>query len=232
MDERVVYESPTAHVIARGDVSSGTVIVTFFTYATKESSLVGAPGFGSKLFADLGMPALHFVNRQNHWWQVPDLLEVLDAGYREIAGAKRRIGYGASMGGYAALRFSSYLGFDETLCFSPQFSIDGRRVPWEKRWRMQAEKLDFSMESMTVSRCAIHHIAFDPRTRDRRHVEAIVRKNPGAHFDLHPLECGGHFVIGELQSTGILRPIIVSMRTGRVDCSSLSTHPARAVPVV
>lgn len=219
MIRQEIYRSESARVVSVGRPEGKVCCATFFTYATDEASLSTVKGFGEDILARIGIPAVHFINLKNHWWQINDLSECLQAGAEVLGLANRRIGYGASMGGYAALRFSKALSLDESLVFSPKYSIDRDRVPFEKRWASQASQLDFSSESMDVNESSTHHIVFDPRCDDAAHVDLVVADNPGADIRLHPVHEGDHFVIGDFQARGILSNLLkafqigVSMRT-------------------
>jgi hypothetical protein len=124
LNRNVLYESDFARVIAVGEPSGKTACVTFYTLVEDESKLRGAAGFGEAMLKENGIPAIHFINLQNHWWQIPDLASAIDIANKWLASSTSRVGYGASMGGYAALNFSERLRLDKVLSFSPQYSID------------------------------------------------------------------------------------------------------------
>lgn len=225
MTRETVYQSDTAKVIAVGDFSHPLSCVTFFTFASDESTLPEVKGFGEDILLRLGIPSVHFINLKNHWWQIPDLDECLFAGFQLIEHSKVRVGYGSSMGAYAVLRFSKRLNLDVNLCFSPQFSVNPELVPFEKRWRNQAQALDFSNESMELRTEGKHHIIYDPRCDDVIHVDMIVKTNPSANIHLHPVLAGEHFVIREYQRLGLLTDILKSLQRGDIDDSLIRSHP-------
>lgn len=224
MKREELYGSDTAKVVLVGEPKDSVCCVTFFTYASKEDTLKNVEGFGESILSKLGIPALHFINKKNHWWQIDDLESCLEAGRKALQPSKIRIGYGSSMGAYGILRFSNELNLDETLAFSPQFSINRKIVPWEKRWKHQADILNFESESMNLSALTNHNIVFDPRSVDALHVEMIKQENPQAHITLHQIAAGDHFLIREVQRSGLLSDLIASMKSGTVDYSILKKH--------
>jgi hypothetical protein len=225
MERKVVYHSTTAKVVIVGDPAGRPCCITFFTFSTNEAHLHLVHGFGEAALIKARVPAIHFINLQNHWWNIPDLSACLAAAAPYVSSASRRIGYGASMGGYAALRFSNALNMDEVLAFSPQFSIDRVKVPFEHRWEQHAALLDFSAEGMEISQSARHHIVFDPRSIDLNHAGLIVDANPDADITLHKVNAGDHFVIKEYQDAWLLPRILRGIGEGRVDEALLRAHP-------
>ncbi|NPD17557.1 hypothetical protein HOY34_20440 [Xinfangfangia sp. D13-10-4-6] len=224
-ERREIYRSANARVIVTGQPVGKTCCVTFFTYASDESTLPLVNGFGEEILTRLALPAVHIINLKNHWWQIPDLQDCLQAAQEASSAATRRIGYGSSMGAYAVLRFSEALAIDESLCFSPQFSISRKLVPFETRWSKEARSLDFSQESMKIRQQGIHHIIYDPGCDDRQHVELIRAHNPDANLVLHEVSAGGHFVIRDYQSKGHLTRLVSGFRAGHVDPQLIVAHP-------
>ncbi len=68
--------------------------------------------------------ALGFVNATSNWFPRTSMIAAAAACRPVIASYEKSVTYGASMGAYAALRYSRLLGVDAAVGFSPQFSID------------------------------------------------------------------------------------------------------------
>lgn len=140
-------------------------------------------GFGEVYLEKKGVSAIHFISKANHWWQTPEPLEAIaklrTAGL--IPSDRRLILYGSSMGGYAALIYSRLLKPDQIIIFSPQYSIDAAKVPFEPRWRNYAAQLSFDHDDMPAGLDADVpvKVIFDPFFRpDARHVDLIETLRP------------------------------------------------------
>ena len=58
------------------------------------------------------------------------------------------------MGAYAAAICSEAVGADAVIAISPQVSIDGAKVPWERRWREEADSIGaFRRDEMMARSC-------------------------------------------------------------------------------
>lgn len=231
MQRRILYDSPTALVVAVGDPTDAGVCVTFRPFFGRDDNPDTAEeGFGEPLLMNFEVPAVHFINRQNHWWLIPDLEACLDAVRPVVARATRRTGYGASLGAYAALRFSRLLDLDEVLAFSPQYSIDPVKVPFETRWPDEAAQLDFRGEDMKIRAGCRVHVVLDPRSVDGQHLALIRAANPGAVIVAHEIPDGGHRVIRSFAAGGYLRKVLRSLRHGPLDVEPLRAHPGYSQP--
>jgi S-formylglutathione hydrolase FrmB len=188
----------------------------FYTLAEDESKLRGVAGFGEAMLKENGIPAIHFINLQNHWWQIPDLASAIDIANKWLASSTSRVGYGASMGGYAALNFSERLRLDKVLSFSPQYSIDKKKVPWETRWQNEADKLTFTDDDLVVAENCTTHIIYDPNIRDGKHVDLISLTGKTI---LHRVEGAGHKAIEAFSKADLLKPLVLSVLQGDLDVS-------------
>lgn len=109
----------------------------------------------------------------NDWYQndgIGDILDHID----HLAGARRRIGYGASMGGYAAINYSRRLRIDHVIASSPQYSIDPAKAPFEKRYLKEAVGLKFETDDMESCNRVGGIIIYDPFDKvDKFHIAKI-----------------------------------------------------------
>lgn len=229
MKREVIYESDTARVVSVGNLV-GAVTVTFYTLATDEQTLQNVIGFGEAALKKAGVPALHFINLQNHWWQIDDVNEIISVGRMALCNSTRKIGYGASMGAYAALRFSDSLALDEIVAFSPQYSIDSRKVPWESRWRAEAGRLSFDSESMKIREACVCHMIYDPEFPDAKHVAMIESENEGVHFRHYHAHGTGHFPIRQMQASGELWKVLSGFSSGCVDADAIRRGLSAIIP--
>lgn len=158
---------------------------------------VGAPGSFDEPgpvmgFVTRSFAHLHIQSRENDWF-INDETAALEAAlsrfverYDEVAAM------GFSMGGYGALRFARALRIDRLLAISPQVSIDPEVVPFDRRYREEADGWDGALGTLegrgTQMRGAV---LVDPFKRmDVEHGRMICALFP--RLTLVMLPCGGH----------------------------------------
>lgn len=90
-----------------------------------------------------GYDALFFVAKQNHWFNLTNLSQVILAA-RGVLDKYRIVNLlGASLGGHAAIRLSSRLSATSVIAISPQFCIRPKLVgDYETRWQGEAKDID------------------------------------------------------------------------------------------
>lgn len=176
-----VFEGRDIRVVARLlDTRRKDLVVTFTGRAANPPV---EKGFGEVYLAKKGISAIHFISKANHWWQTPEPLEAIERLKRDgfLPDDRRLVLYGSSMGGYAALIYSRILKPDQVIIFSPQYSIDANKVPFEKRWRNYAAKVRFDHDDM-VAGLDVNvpvKVIFDPFFEpDARHVGLIEAVRP------------------------------------------------------
>jgi hypothetical protein len=217
----IIYEGRDIRVVARlFEEDKSNLVVTF-------TGRAAAPpvekGFGETYLIKRRASAIHFISKDNHWWQTPEPMEaVAELQRRGWAGADRRITlYGSSMGGYAALMLSGLIKPRRLVLFSPQFSIDPKRVPFEKRWRAYAAKLSFDYDDMaaTVDREAEVKVVYDPFFKpDRQHVELIEGIRPVDHVHIR---FAGHNTARALGELGIITQVMDGLLFGDLHAREL-----------
>ena len=199
-----VYRSDNLCVRAIPGLDRRRWFITF-DHVSHDHSLDRA-GFGEAYFRARGISILTVLGRGNHWYQYPDTLRALEAVRVELAGARQRIVYGTSMGAYAALRFAERVDATACLAISPQYSVDPRKAPFERRWIDLSRSIQWRDELDGPIRSRIAPIlVFDPRSDDARHAHLIasdIRVMPVA------IAHGGHPVTTYLNSAGLLEGLI------------------------
>lgn len=89
---------------------------------------MGKPGrrtfWGQAATEKLGINCIGLVPKHPHWYPVTDFEQILESIRPIVERFSEIICYGFSMGGYAALKFSTKLKAKHVLAFSPQASID------------------------------------------------------------------------------------------------------------
>jgi len=175
-----LFEGRDIRVVSRLVESHRNELVITFTGRSANPPV--EKGFGEVYLAKKGISAIHFISKANHWWQTPEPLEAIEKLKRDGLLADRRlILYGSSMGGYAALIYSRVLKPENIILFSPQYSIDARKVPFERRWRNYAAQVKFDHDDMAAGfdADASVKVIFDPFFKpDARHVDLIETLRP------------------------------------------------------
>nr|WP_281493851.1 alpha/beta fold hydrolase [Ancylobacter koreensis] len=191
---------------ARDDV----VFVTFESLQLERAPV--RPGYGETFLQKRGYTGYHFLSAANCWYQYPEMPEALAVVRADIAAGARVITYGVSMGAYAAYRFSAPLAADAVIAFSPQWSMDPRRVWWERRWRSEGSARMWDRQLPCAK--AAKYVFYDPLNQDRRHIRNLQREAP---LDLVRLYFGGHHSPLVVQECGLLESVVLDIAENRFD---------------
>jgi hypothetical protein len=141
---------------------------------------------------DAGLAHLHIQTRWNDWFLNAET-PALETALRNLRArflTARALGF--SMGGYAALRFSSALRLNQALVISPQYTLDPHLVPEEDRYP-EARTFDpIAGDLKTHARPDLNGVVvFDPFYRlDHLHARLIAQALPGVAMAKLPF--GGH----------------------------------------
>jgi hypothetical protein len=191
--------------------------VICFEYWKPQPSLAGefsAEGF----FRHRNTNAIGILAAENDWFQHDEIRQVL-AAIRDATQGFDLVGYGGSMGGYAAINFADLLRLRSLIAVCPQYSIDAARAPYEPRWRQEAARIaetgGFAHDRINqVPRLARGWLIFDPGCVDARHVADIQR-----HHALAELKnrLGGHEQMLMLQQADLYTGMLLDMLEDRFD---------------
>lgn len=171
-----------------------------------------------------GLAHLHVQTRRNDWFLNAETtaLEAALARLRDRFRTARALGF--SMGGYAALRFSSTLRLNQVLLVSPQVSLDPAVVPTEDRYP-EAVGYDPVLGDLTrhCRRDLVGVIVLDPfYALDLTHARLIASLAPG--LAIARLGFGGHpgsAAIGHVGGFRHLQQLSFSPRTRAGDVVQL-----------
>lgn len=200
----------SANLLVRRVGAGGRLcFVTFGSY-TNDATL-DRSGFAEEFLRGEGIDAIHVINRDNLWYQYPEIEGALRAVRSATAPYDRVITYGSSMGGYAALRFGRMCRADTAIAVSPQFSLDPRVVPFEDRWQADVARITFNERAYVPM--ARQYIFYDPRmVPDRAHFEAFVAAGGDPVGVAIPY--AGHPVGPIMLETGVLKEAIRAIANG------------------
>lgn len=162
-------------------------------------------GFAQNLLSRRGVSTLYFISRWNHWWLSPEMAPQIEEIRSMLTkrGFHKRVGYGASMGGFGTALHAKALNLDTAVLIAPQYSIDAQKVPFEARWRPEATKLDFSFDKIetALSPQVRYVVILDEASADRPHADLYA-----AHVPIERINIigGGHTPGIMLRETGQL----------------------------
>lgn len=212
MSEEELFRSDTLRVRrvrGAGLRIPATCFVTFGSYTVDYD--LERQGFGEDFLRDEGLDAIHVVNRDNQWYQYPELPDALAVVAAAIAAVPRVFTYGSSMGGYAALRFARAVGARTAIAISPQYSLDPRVVPFETRWQADLARITFREREYQPPARQI--IFYDPRLRiDDQHFRLFEAQ--GRETVAVGVPHAGHPVGPLLAETGALQDAIRAIVAG------------------
>ncbi len=127
--------------------------------------------------AVLGYSVIDFVATAPNWFPADDMMALLQTVRQYLEGFARRITFGFSQGGYGALKYSTVLGANVSIAFSPQFSIDPRVVKGDRFGHLFRSDINIGMSLRPQECICPSYVFFDPFDKiDRRHVEFISRE--------------------------------------------------------
>lgn len=152
-------------------IPSGTIdrlVVTFASW--DETPEKERPGFAEEFLIRRGISAVHITCSGNNWYQYPEMDTAMEAAARARISFERCYTYGLSMGGYAAIRFSSAVAAEMAITIAPQFAIDPNQPPFDTRWSKDAARIRFIHgDPWTNVRAQVVAI-YDNRGVDLRHI--------------------------------------------------------------
>jgi tetratricopeptide (TPR) repeat protein len=214
----VLFSGKDIEVFSCEDFATDESLVITFT---SRSDLPHKSGFGEKFFQKNQQPAIHFVSKRNHWWQVEELMDAIEQVAPRTSRYKNVCSYGSSMGGYGALLCSGVLGVNTVIAGSPQFAINNRLVPWPPRWERDTQGVVelYQMEDY-CSKDAKLICVYDPfEELDRLHVRELSKHRMIHHLPTH---FSGHSAILYLQRLGLLNRLVIKAFTNKLELTTLA----------
>lgn len=214
IDKKVLYRSDTL-LVRQVDAGAGqNWVITFDHHSIGEG--FDRPGFGEEFLLANEISAIHVLGRGNDWYQYPDAFDAMTAVCVATAGVARRITYGSSMGGYAAVRFADAVGADGVLALSPQFSLNPARAHWDDRWLQDSQRVRWIDAIDGRIQCRARPVLlYDPHVAlDLEHVSRIAAETPST---LLPIPYSGHPATTFLGEVSLLRPALEAVLQDRFD---------------
>lgn len=113
----------------------GSANYTLVTFADLTMRPGGGCFYARDVAEKMDIPTIGFVAKRENWYPVASVdAAATSPAFRAALPATRTVGYGYSMGGYAALKHGRRLGLTGVLAVAPQCTIDPRDPPWDARY--------------------------------------------------------------------------------------------------
>jgi tetratricopeptide (TPR) repeat protein len=190
--------------------------ITFTPFSIGGGATLEGAGYATDFMLHHGFDVVAIKSARNVWYQNLSH-EILKSINRFIGDSginySKRVAYGSSMGGYAAIQFSRALNIDVVLALSPQFEIDGAD---DKRWANAAAKITFAhrINQDTLSNQCKYFVAYDPNTADELHVQKLRRFLPPSQLIEIKTPFSGHPSAYFLAETHILHGLVLDAFRG------------------
>ncbi|MHB1112570.1 MAG: tetratricopeptide repeat protein [Acidovorax defluvii] len=187
---------------------SDRLIITFTERGNRSLDI---DGFGVKFLNGLGFSVIAVKTNTDLWYEnlSSSNLDQINKYINQLGGNFQfRIGYGSSMGGYAAMRFSKYLRLTHVIAISPLYDI---KSDFDKRWANDAKFMDASVDMMK-SEFLSHHCEYfiitDTKSPDNEHLLKYKRITTPNKLTIVPTPYSGHPSGYMLSDIGALKPLV------------------------
>ena len=205
MDKQIIFEDEHIRAIfLQGD--SNTLVLSFGDLITRASGLsINA----EKSLIKYQYNVIGVMPKQKSWFPQASMIELAKAISPILEGFKNIVGYGGSMGGYAAIKYSNLLNMNRVIAFVPQYSIDPEHVE-DRRYAEFFDAIankDMQIQPQDVDAAREYVIVYDPYfSIDREHYLKIKELLPSLHT-IH-LPFTGHEALSVLASSSLLHDFI------------------------
>ena len=205
MDKQIIFEDEHIRVIfLKG--SSDTLVISFGDLISRAK---GMTINAEKSLIKYQYNVIGIMPKQKSWFPKSSMLQMQQHVQPILKQFNEIVGYGGSMGGYAAIKYSCLLNMQKIVAFVPQYSIDPEVVE-DRRYteffdasihqnmQIQANEVDDKREYIIV---------YDPYfANDKEHFLKIKPLLPNLHV-IH-LPFTGHEALAVLASSQLLHDFV------------------------
>ena len=205
MDKQIIFEDDHIRAIyLQGD--SDTLVLSFGDLITRAKGLsINA----EKSLMKYDYAVVGIMPKQKSWFPASSMSALLEQLQPILNQYKNIVGYGGSMGGYAAIKYARSLRMNRVVAMVPQYSIDPAEVEDKRYTDFYDTELNEDMRIQTqdiVADCE-YIIVYDPYfENDKEHYLKIKPLIPQLHT-LH-LPYTGHDAIAVLANSALLHDFI------------------------
>jgi len=197
------------------------------TFTPSNNKQLDGTGFGGDFLLKSGFDVLAFKSSVDGWFQeVPaELFSAINAFVAD-RGHERRVGYGSSMGGFAAIAFSGRLKLDTVLACSPQFAID---QAFDKRWAFFGQQLAwrYRIDAAALGADCRYFVWADSQDADWLHVDRLRALIAPSRLHVLALPHSGHPCLQFLHEARQLKPAVLDVLRGDSLGPQLHRHARR-----
>ncbi|MFT4020333.1 MAG: hypothetical protein QM666_02320 [Acinetobacter sp.] len=205
MDKQIIFEDEHIRVIFM-EGNSQELIFSFGDLITRAKGLsINA----EKSLLKYEYNVIGVMPKLKSWFPAHSMHNMMDAVQPILDRFEQVIGYGGSMGGYAAIKYSKQLQMNRIIAFVPQYSID----PQDVEDRRYAEFFDVAIhrdmhiKEEDTNPNSEYIVVYDPYyTEDREHYLKIKQQLKNI-YTLH-LPFTGHEALAVLASSSLLNDFI------------------------
>ena len=205
MDKQIIFEDEHIRAIfLQGD--SNTLVLSFGDLITRASGLsINA----EKSLVKYQYNVIGIMPKQKSWFPQASMAALAQVIQPILQQFKHIVGYGGSMGGYAAIKYSNLLNMQRIVAFVPQYSIDPEVVE-DRRYAEFFDTVanrDMHVQAQDVDAKREYIVVYDPYfATDREHYLKIKNLLPQLHT-IH-LPFTGHEALSVLASSTLLHDFI------------------------
>lgn len=203
-DAQIVYDDEFLRVIWQ----PGQADFVLVTFGNLINLAKGTNFFGDVPVRKLGFTCIGFMAKRPNWFPEESTRKAILAVQKFFYGVREVITYGGSMGGYAAIKYSSALKAKIVIAFCPQWSIDRAECDGHNPGFQEYFSPSLSGMGIQTKDVAGHIFLFyDPKhTNDAFHAQKITSKAANAKHI--PVRSVGHYVTGTLAGTANMDALI------------------------
>ncbi|WP_288416152.1 hypothetical protein [uncultured Acinetobacter sp.] len=205
MDKQIIFEDEHIRVIFLKGTSS-ELVISFGDLITRAKGLsINA----EKSLVKYDYNVLGIMPKVKSWFPEASMQQMMERVNPILDTFETVVGYGGSMGGYAAIKFSALLRMQRVIAFVPQYSIDPQVVEDRRYAEFFDVNVHRDMEIRHEDVCsdAEYIVVYDPYYReDREHYLKIKQVVPQL-LTLH-LPFTGHEALSVLASSSLLNDFI------------------------
>lgn len=205
MDKQIIFEDDHIRAIYLQG-STDTLVLSFGDLITRAKGLsINA----EKSLMKYDYSVVGIMPKQKSWFPVSSMTALLEHLQPILKQFKKIVGYGGSMGGYAAIKYSKPFHMTRVVAMVPQYSIDPHEVEDKRYTDFYDAHLNANMRIQAqdiVEECE-YIIVYDPYfENDKEHYLKIKLLIPQLHT-LH-LPYTGHDAIAVLANSALLHDFI------------------------
>ena len=197
------------HALIHIERDPDTLIVTFDNISNVNDISYGRKPWAYDFVRGGGYSHFSVISRRKDWYRDPQIIDELrrraEQGF--FSRYKKVVMAGTSMGGFAAMAFSSLVPGCIVLAYSPQSTLDRELVPWEERFDMGRERnwsLPHSDASFEIQSAKKVYVIYDPFFEpDKLHIERLE----GDNVVLLKSWFAGHFSAVFIRRANLIKPL-------------------------